>query len=189
MTRVALIAAVLISPLVAGPAVAQGLTSVNIFAGYSYLNSDLGSSGRTSLNGWNGSIEGRVLPFIGIVADFSGQYGSISPGTCVTPVGSQPGGCSGTFGVSQHNYLFGPRVSFSVGKFRPFAHVLIGASHVGGEALPGSATSLAEALGGGLDYRLIPMVSWRVQADFLHTGFYSATQHDVRISTGLVLRF
>ncbi len=49
------------------------IPSGNVYLGYSYMSADLLSSGRTNMNGWNGSLEGKVLPFIGIVADFSGK--------------------------------------------------------------------------------------------------------------------
>ena len=39
----------------------------NVFVGYSYMSADLVSGSRTNLNGWNGSVEGKVLPFVGIV--------------------------------------------------------------------------------------------------------------------------
>ena len=32
--------------------------------------------------------------------------------------------------ITEHNFLFGPRVSFSAGKFRPFAEALFGGAHV-----------------------------------------------------------
>ena len=54
---------------------------------------------------------------------------------------------------SLHNVIFGPRVSFSAGKFTPFVHALVGASHLSGGGA--SDTSFSDALGGGLDYRLI----------------------------------
>lgn len=168
----------------------------NAFIGYSYLSADLVSGSRASLNGWNGSVEAKVLPFIGLVADFSGHYGSpsvTSSGLCPVPAGSLPGGCiiTGNVSTSEHNFLFGPRVSFSVGKFRPFVHALIGAGHLSESAsgLSNSSTSFADALGGGLDYHLIPLISWRIQADALQTRFNSGTQNSVRISTGIVVHF
>jgi len=168
----------------------------NVFVGYSYLSADLNAGSRTSLNGWNASAEVKVFPFIGLVGDFSGHYGSPSvqsSGLCVVPVGSLPGGCANITSVSasEHNFLFGPRVSFSVGKFRPFVHALIGAGHISESAtgLSNSSTSFADALGGGLDYHLIPLISWRIQADALQTRFFSGTQNNVRISTGIVVHF
>ena len=172
------------------------IPSGNVFIGYSYLSADLVSGNRSNLNGWNGSVEGKVLPFIGLVADFSGHYGSasvLSTGICPLPLGALPGGCIATTSasVSEHNFLFGPRASFRIGKFRPFVHALIGAGHLSESAsgLSNSSTSFADALGGGVDYHLIPLISWRIQADALQTRFFSGTQNSVRISTGIVVHF
>ena len=168
------------------------IPSGNVFVGYSYMSADLLSSSRSNLNGWNGSVEGKIFPFIGLVADFSGHYGSVplavNP-TCTAIVG---GACS-TLSASTdiHSFLFGPRVSVSVAKVRPFAHALIGASHISESTslLSGSDTSFAYAVGGGLDYHLIPLISWRVQGDLLQTRFFGNTQNNVRISTGIVVHF
>jgi hypothetical protein len=165
----------------------------NVFVGYSYLSADLVSNGRTNLNGWNGSVEGKVLPFIGLVADFSGHYaGSVPVSVIACQEGVLVGACP-TVNASTdiHSFLFGPRISASVGKFRPFAHALIGAAHISENAsgFSDSNTSFAYALGGGIDYRLIPLISWRVQGDLLRTRFFSNTQDNVRISTGIVVHF
>lgn len=48
----------------------------NVFFGYSYQRTDLVSNNGVNLNGWEGSLEGKVLPWIGVVADVSGHYGS-----------------------------------------------------------------------------------------------------------------
>ena len=154
----------------------------NVFFGYSYLRTDLPSGTHNNLNGWNGSLEGKFLPWIGIVADLSGHYGSTRiPDTC--PV---PPGCSPSVNSKMYSFVFGPRVSVSVGKVTPFAHALFGASHVSGIS---SDTSFASAYGGGLDYHLVPLVSWRFQADLLHTSFFNDKQNNVRLSTGIVLHF
>src|ERR1700688_808862 len=62
--------------ILSGLASAQIPTSGNVFFGYSYYNADLSSVGRSSFNGWTGSVEGKVLPFIGIVGEFTQTYGS-----------------------------------------------------------------------------------------------------------------
>jgi len=87
--------------------------------------------------------------------------------------------------------LFGPRVSVSIGKFTPFGHVLVGAGHVtdSGSGLSSSDTSLATAIGGGLDYKLIKGIAWRFQGDELHTRFFGGGQNHFRFSTGIVFRF
>jgi Outer membrane protein beta-barrel domain len=167
--------------LVPAAALAQIPTKGNVFFGYSYASADFSSNGRTNLNGWNGSLEGKVLPWVGFVADISGLYGSRN--VPIVPTFSAD--------ASVHNVLFGPRASVSVGKFTPFAHALFGAAHIS-ESTSGfsdSDTSFATALGGGIDYRLIHGVGWRVQADLLQTRFFSGTQNNFRLSTGVVLHF
>jgi hypothetical protein len=44
-------------------------------------------------------------------------------------------------------------------------------------------------LGGGIDYRLIHGIGLRVQGDMLQTRFFSGTQNNFRLSTGIVLHF
>jgi hypothetical protein len=171
--------------LFASLATAQVPTAGNVFFGYSYYNSDLSSTGRANANGWEGSLEGRLLPWIGAVVDFSGHYGSQNFIFC--PPGPGPcGPASVNFNV--HNVLLGPRVSVSVSRFRPFAEALFGFGHINANAA-GKDTAFATALGGGLDYRLIRPVAWRFQGDYVHTRFFGTRQDNARLSTGIVLRF
>lgn len=167
--------------LLPGAALAQIPTRGNVFFGYSYGSADFSSNGRTNLNGWNGSLEGKVLPWVGFVADFSGLYGSQN-------ISAIP-----TFNADtrMNTVVLGPRVSVAVGKFTPFAEALFGASHVHESAtgLSESDTSFATALGGGIDYRLIHGIGLRVQGDMLQTRFFSSTQNNFRLSTGIVLHF
>jgi hypothetical protein len=87
--------------------------------------------------------------------------------------------------------VLGPRVSVPVGKFTPFAEALFGASHIHDSAsgFSESDTSFATALGGGIDYRLIHGIGLRMQADMLQTRFFSSTQNNFRLSTGIALHF
>jgi hypothetical protein len=161
-------------------ALAQIPTRGNVFFGYSYGSADFSANGRTNLNGWNGSLEGKVLPWVGFVADFSGLYGSQNiPGVAVSA------------DTKVNTVVLGPRVSVGIGKFTPFAHALFGASHIHESAsgFSDSDTSFASALGGGIDYRLIHGIGLRVQGDMLQTRFFSNTQNNFRLSTGIVLHF
>ncbi|MGO8793437.1 MAG: hypothetical protein ACLQLC_01330 [Candidatus Sulfotelmatobacter sp.] len=188
MRRIGLLSFVLL--LFAGLASAQ-VPGGNVFFGYSYYNTDLSSLGRANTNGWEASVEGKLVPFLGIVADFDSHYGSQNFITsCVTPVGVGGGSCSSvSANVTEYNFLFGPRVSASVGKFRPFAEALFGGGHVSVNNGIGTDFSFATALGGGLDYKIIKPVAWRFQGDYVRTSFFGGTQDNVRISTGIVLRF
>lgn len=162
------------------------IPSANVFFGYSYLNTDLSSNvNRTSANGWEASVEGKILPFLGIVADFDAHYGSQS----FVSVCSFGGVCSVSGNFTENNYLFGPRVSMSIGKLRPFAEVLVGAGHVNVNNGFGSDTSFADAIGAGVDYKIIPRVAWRLQGDYIGTRLLGATQNNARVSTGIVVRF
>jgi hypothetical protein len=111
----------------------------NVFVGYSFMSADVpGSVQRENLNGWEVSLEGKVLPFLGIVADGGGYYGTKATPVCPLPVNTSCSPVSGSF----FNALFGPRVSVSTHGIRPFAHVLVGLSASSGVGSDVSFASL-----------------------------------------------
>jgi len=173
--------------LFAGLAAAQIPTGGNIYFGYTYYNTNLSVS-RGNLNGWEGSLEGKLFPLLGIVADITGHYGSQqfpNPGaTCVI------GGVCPPLTANAHIYqaMFGPRLSLPVGKFRPFGEFEVGVGHVNTNGF-GSDTSFATAVGGGLDYTIVRPIAWRFQGDYVRTKFFSRTDNNLRLSTGIVFRF
>jgi opacity protein-like surface antigen len=183
MNKVVVVA--LASLVFASLASAQVPTSGNVFFGYSYYNADLSSLGRSNLNGWTGSLEGKVLPYVGLVADFSETYGSEN---LFAPCPLGPPCPVVSVNAHEYNMLFGPRVSVSVGKIRPFAEALFGVGHVNTNGF-GSDTSFATGLGGGIDYRLFRPIALRFEGDYLQTRFFGTTQNNVRLSTGIVFRF
>jgi opacity protein-like surface antigen len=146
----------------------------------------------TNLNGWNASVEGKLFPLVGIVADVSGHYGSQT-------VTDECGNIAGCVPVQDHmnahmyNFLVGPQISFSIARVRPFAHALFGGGHLSEststQPFSASDTAFAYALGGGIDYRLAGPLRWRVQGDFLENQFFGKTQNNFRFSTGVVLHF
>lgn len=172
--------------LVVGSALsaAQVPTSGNVFFGYTYYNTNL-SLNRGNLNGWEGSVEGKLFPLLGVVTDLTGHYGTLNfPTTCVTPGPCPP------ISASTHIYqaMFGPRLSVPVGKFRPFGEFEVGVAHASTHGF-GSDTSFGAAAGGGLDYHLAPLVALRLQADYVRTRLFNAHQNNVRLSTGIVIHF
>jgi hypothetical protein len=171
------------------------IPSGNVFLGYSYLRGNVFSrdallqppSQTANFNGWEASVEGKFLPFIGIVADVSQSYGSQTFALCGPTLACIPGQ---TIHSRVLTGMVGPRVSVSVARFTPFAHALFGGAHISdSHAASNSDTSFATAIGGGLDYKFIKGVAWRFQGDELHTHFFGAGQNNFRFSTGLVLRF
>lgn len=176
MMRTAWIFVLLLS-MSACAAWAQIPTRGNVFFGYSYDHTSIVSNDATSLNGWEATLEGKFLPWIGLLVDVDGHYGNHNfAGT--------------TADVSAHNVLFGPRVSFQVKRFRPFAEAMVGVGHISrSNGISDSDTSIADGIGGGLDYRIIGPLTARAQLDWINTRFYGDGQSGVRFSTGLALHF
>ncbi|HXY26234.1 MAG TPA: OmpA family protein [Candidatus Acidoferrum sp.] len=95
-------------------------------------------------------------------------------------------------------YLFGPRLNWrKFDYFVPFAQFLLGGSHSGIE-MTGSGNQSAFALsgGGGVDMVITKSIAWRVaQIEYLMTNFSgpalggNSRQDDLRVGTGIVLRF
>lgn len=188
MRKVTLVAFILI--LFAGLASAQVPTSGNIFVGYSFYSAspstlDLSDVGRPNMNGWDASLEGKVLPWVGIVVDLSGHYGQQSFAEAA-PIGATTVTVTG----HENDVTFGPRLSFPIGKFRPFGEALFGVGHVStGQGISTSDTSLVTTVGAGLDYKIIRILALRAEGDYVQTRFFHTTQNNFRLSTGIVFRF
>jgi len=147
---------------------AQAQDHADVFGGYSYER--LGGSSGANLNGLEITGQYKFARWIGLAADFDGHFGSPDQ-----------------IDTKQVNFMVGPQISFPA-RVSPFFHILGGIGHL---RVDGSAdTSFATAIGGGIDMRLGPVVSWRMfQADDVVTRFFGGTQNNTRISTGLVFRF
>ncbi len=105
-------------------AAAQIGTSGNAFLGYSsdgVSSSTLGieHGNRAWLNGWNASLEVKIVRWVGVVADFSGHYGSGKQSFTQPTVFFD-------YDSHEHDFLFGPRISATFGRARPFAESLFG---------------------------------------------------------------
>ena len=158
--------------LLATPSRAQLLPSGNVYVGVAYGDS-VDVINRYTFRGWNASVED--FPFaryshLSVVLDGSGFYRQ---------------------GVQQYEVLIGPRLSFNYGKWRPFVHVMVGAQRTTSDAI--THYPIAEDVGGGVDrkfqFLFMKHFAWRLQFDYMHTHLLSATQNDIRGSTGLVWRF
>jgi hypothetical protein len=168
---------VLLLTMPAGVGWGQIPSKGNVFFGYSYDRTSVISNDSTNLNGWEATLEGKFLPWIGLVVDVDGHYGNHN--------------FSGTSAdVTAHNVLFGPRVSVQVQRYRPFAEFLVGAGHISrSNGISDSDTSFVNGVGGGLDYRIAGPVAVRGQLDWINTRFYGQGQNGVRFSTGIAIHF
>lgn len=140
-----------------------------------------------NLNGFELSGTYRFLPFLGVAADLSANYGTAVPHS--------------SSNVHQYTGMVGPEVSLP-SRVSPFAHALFGGTHqtVTSGSIPTNAGffavqpntihSFATAIGAGIDLKLVPHVWIRpIQIDYLLTHLNSTTQNQPRVSAGVVLHF
>jgi len=155
--------------LVAIPMSAQLIPHGNVYVGAAYAKSDIVTN-RYGFKGWDASVEAIPfvrMPWLGLAFDGSGFYRA---------------------GISQYNFLGGPRIGIPKGNWRPFVHVLGGVQRLTSDGVRYRPSAID--FGGGTDYKLpFKNFSWRVQADYVHSRVLSAAQSEVRASTGLVWRF
>jgi len=166
---------------------AQIPTRGNVFFGYSYDHTAISSGDSAGLNGWDFALEGKLIPWVGLVADIDGHYGSHTYSTfCGLPPCIPPENAN----IAEHNFLFGPRVSVQVQRFRPFGEVLVGAAHVSrSNGISDSNTSFANAVGAGLDYRIAGPLAVRGQLDWVNTRFYGQGQNGAQLTLGVAFHF
>jgi hypothetical protein len=146
----------------------------DVYLGYSRLGSNAFFPNTDGLNGLEGALHVKVAPFLGVEGDVAHYGYGASDGTPKTTT-----------------ILAGPRVTVGALGVKVFAHALIGGEHSANSAgarVDGS--DFAYALGGGVDFRLIPFFAWRVNGDYI-TAPTQTTQNatKARISTGVVFRF
>jgi hypothetical protein len=151
---------------------AQLIPSGNVYVGVSESDS-VDVINRYTFRGWNASFEDLPLPrhsYLGVVLDGSGFYRK---------------------DIQQYYILLGPRLSITRGKWRPFVQLMGGVQRTTSDTV--THWPIAEDLGGGVDrkfkFLFLHNFSWRLQFDVVRTRLLSATQYDIRGSTGLVWRF
>ena len=176
---------------------------VELFLGYSYIRAvpTLAEGNRLMwLNGGSASIAFNLNRYLGIVGDFGGFDDSqIRLSTSSPAVVKDSSG-------NLYTYLFGPRLSFRGSRLTPFVQALFGGARASDVTLSGCTTGpctllptenqFAMTAGGGLDLRVHHRFAIRiVQAEYLMTRFddfntgKSASQNDIRLSSGIVFRF
>lgn len=136
---------------------------VEFFGGYQFTHLQTSYNA----NGWNASITGNFKHVLGITGDFSGAYKD---------------------NVTTYTYAIGPVLQARFPVAQPFVHALFGKmTQTDGTSI----SAFAMMIGGGIDVGLRSGIAVRlIQADWIHTDFYSQTQNrNVRASAGIVLKF
>jgi hypothetical protein len=151
---------------------------VNIFAGYSLVRYDsvpLGFSDKLNMNGGNLEVS---LPDLyqgwGIVGDFSGHKNDE---------------------MKMFNYTVGPQYRFELKGVDIFGHLLLGKSRsrllkVGTSIIEPSSLGFMVAMGGGADIPIGNRFAIRaIQYDYMINSAFQDHLHDMRFSSGLVIKF
>lgn len=143
------------------------------FFGYSRTATDTFTAGVGGLNGWEAAAQIHLHPFLGAEGDVA-HYGLWADASIPRTT----------------TFLFGPRVTVGAVGVHLFAHALVGGEHTDNSGGAIAGTSLAWALGGGIDFPIAPFFAWRVNGDYITSPTSSPSSGTpARFGTGLVLRF
>jgi opacity protein-like surface antigen len=168
------------------PALAQWSSYSTLYelsGGFSYVRADSNNSGGFNLLGGSGEFTYHVHKWLALTADGGGYV-----------FRGFPAGVSSTM----YTYAAGPRITFrSYRRVTPFVKALLGGARLtaSSDNVHAAENSVALLAGGGIDVSLSRRFAIRaVQADYLLTRFSlangsSATQHNLRLSFGVVFRF
>ena len=204
------------------PGMAQN-EHLQLFGGYSLFVNDSndlrrfgpvldrlsGDPEHQTLHGWDTELSLHLTNLISVVGDVSGHYQTARL-IQFSKIGNLP---NINIDVTSHiyNFLAGPRVSFTTGPLRPFAHVLVGLSRttshssIAEDSLTVTTVNdnnFALALGGGFDLPVGHFLSIRpVKLDYIRvktdpnelTAFTlnpsPSWTNNLRYSAGVVFRF
>jgi len=86
-------------------------------------------------------------------------------------------------------YGAGPKIAWRQKQWEPWLHVLAGGAHEQPQVAGGSRNSFSLQAGGGADYRWNPRVSFRLEGDYVHTGFFNQSQNNFQLAGGIVFHF
>ena len=93
----------------------------------------------------------------------------------------------------EHVKLFGGAGGFRIGgrrqKWEPWAHGLIGGSHLQPQTAGASRTALMAQAGIGVDYRLHARLSLRGEGDWVYTNYFHQAQNNFQAVAAVVLHF
>ncbi len=160
----------------------QETPQAELFGGYSYMRSG------GNFNGWNAAATVNWNDWLGITADFGGNYASQS----LHFAGFPTVGSSAHF----HTFTFGPTATYRGNdRFVPFGHFLLGGSRlsqkvtIGGIEQSQSETGFAFLLGGGVDIPTNEHWAFRPQVDLLGSHFSGGWSKSFRLSLGFAYRW
>jgi hypothetical protein len=107
--------------------------------------------------------------------------------------GSVITGFAPTIYQQEHVKLFAGTGGFRIGgrraRWEPFGHGAVGGSHLQPQTAGVSRSALMAQAGLGVDYRVHTRLSFRVEGDWVYTGYFNQTQNNFQGVAGAVLHF
>jgi opacity protein-like surface antigen len=91
--------------------------------------------------------------------------------------------------VKYFSYGAGPRIAARFRKWEPWAHTIIGGVHVLPQTANNGKNGLGIQVGGGVDYRIFPHLSARLELDWVRTHLFSQWQNSAQSNADVVLHF
>jgi hypothetical protein len=83
----------------------------------------------------------------------------------------------------------GPKITYRRNRWEPWLHGIFGGAHEQPQIAGSSRNSYVIKAGGGADYHWNPRVSFRLEGDYVRTGFFKQSQNNFQLSGGIVFHF
>jgi opacity protein-like surface antigen len=87
------------------------------------------------------------------------------------------------------SYGGGPKVAWRARKWEPWLHTIAGGVHILPQTAGSSQNGFGLQVGGGVDYRIYPHLSARLELDWVRTHLFSAWQNSAQANLDIVLHF
>ena len=90
--------------------------------------------------------------------------------------------------VKYFSYGGGPKIAWRARQLEPWAHTIVGGVHVLPKTVFGK-NALGLEVGGGVDYRIDPHLSARLEVDWIKTHLFGQWQNSAQANIDIVLHF
>jgi opacity protein-like surface antigen len=91
--------------------------------------------------------------------------------------------------VKYVSYGAGPKIAWRARKWEPWAHAILGGVHVVPKTANNGKNAFGLQMGGGVDYRIFPHLSARVEVDWVRTHLFGEWQNSAQSNADIVLHF
>lgn len=91
--------------------------------------------------------------------------------------------------VKYASYGAGPKIAWRARQWEPWLHAIVGGAHILPQTAGHSQNGFGMQVGGGMDYRIYPHLSARLEVDWIKTHFFGEWQNSAQANADVVLHF